>query len=395
MIKKGAKVNKKTYNALIKHKLKTPIDNTVSVTDAVTNHELALDFYAQLEQFDLFKQLKLSINNPERLKNCLRQVDLNAAMRTKVTVAKKVNPELYDHLLRVSIFTVMIGMSMGLSDKDCDILASAGLFHDLGHLHIDPALLTADRILSTKELQFVYAHPVIMYQQLVVMDAYPKETSLAILEHHERIGGNGYPKGIKEYSNIYSAILAVTEVLISLAESQTLDRALIALKSSARKLDSQVMSALFKLMVTREKPTPEFNNSKQYLVSIEAILKDIMKQWNAIKTKVESQSNLAIVKTVSARMFDFQQSTTGWGIDLEDPNFADCCDEDNEAINDLIMLLEESLYILRDISREFYRNKTATDKQEVSEEILEWIEFTTKTIDNYTSNQPVNNDDIV
>ena len=386
LIKKGAKVNKKTYDALSKHKLKSSIDNIVSVTDAVTNHELALDFYTQLENFDLFVQLQPSILNPERLKNCLRQVDLNAAMRTKITVAKKVNPALYEHLLRVSICTVMTGMAMGLDDKGCDILASAGLFHDLGQLHIDPELLATNRMLNTAELKFVYAHPVIMYQQLIAMDAYPKETAIAILEHHERVGGNGYPKGAKEYSNIYASILAVTEVLISMAESQPLDRAIIALKSNASRFDSLVMNALFKMLVSREKPQAEFNKTKQDLCAVEEILKDRMVHWRSVAAEIENQSDIGQITTIKARMHDFQQSTTRWGFDLENQNLFEGCDDDPEAVNDLIMLLEESLYILRDICREFHRNIPENHNHRNSSELTEWIKCTMESVDAYSSN---------
>ena len=263
LLKKGAKVNKKTYDSLNKHKLEKTIDDSVSISDSVTNHELALDYYAQLENFPLFAHLQQSTHNPDRLKNCLRQVDLNAAMRTKVTVAKKVNPELYEHLLRVSVCSVMIGMFMGLDDKDCDILASAGLFHDLGKLHIDAELLSTERVLTAKELKFIYAHPVIMYNQIITMAAYPQDTAMAILEHHERLGGSGYPKGINNYSNTYAAILAVTEVLISMAETQPLVRAIVALKTNAAKFDTKVVNALFKVLLTREKTTTDFKTSKE------------------------------------------------------------------------------------------------------------------------------------
>ena len=386
LIKQGAKINKKSYNALVKHKLKDSIDNMVSVSNAVTNHELALDFYSQLEQFDLFKQLSPSIQNPERLKNCLRQVDLNAAMRTKISVAKKSDIDLYEHLLRVAIGSVMIGMFMHLNDNDCGILAVAGLFHDLGQLHIDPALLQAEKTLTAKELQFIYAHPLIMYQQLIAIDAYPKEIALAILEHHERIGGNGYPKGLSEYSNTYSAILAITEVLISMAESQPLDRVMVALKTNHTKFDKSVMNALFKVLVTREKPANELEKTKQDLAVIEALLKDRVKHWREIEPDIKKQESSPLIKKLQTRMFEFRQSTRSWGIDIEHEDLLINCGDEPDAIGELVMLLEEALYILRDICREFYRNKTLKDKSNISDNIIEWVKCTKENIHNYSNN---------
>ncbi len=383
LLKEGTKINKKTYNALIKHKLKNPIDNSVSISDAVTNHELALNYYTQLDNFPLFSHLQLSIQNPDRLKNCLRQVDLNAAMRTKITVAKKVNPKLYEHLLRVSICSVMIGIFMGLNNKDCDILASAGLFHDLGYLHIDPILLSTDKILNAKELNFVYAHPIIMYNQLIAMESYPKETAVAILEHHERLGGNGYPKGIKKYSNTYSAILAITEVLISMTESQTLDRAIVALKTNASKFDTKVMNAIFKVLLTREQIFDGYISSKEDLKLIANTLKERMKHWRDIEEEIKNKTSISNVKMINTRMFEFQKTTSHWGINIEDKEIFSSHDDDPEIINDIIMLLEEALYIFRDIGREFYRNQTAQDIIETPEVLSEWINSTMDAVNSY------------
>ena len=385
LIKQGAKINKKSYNALVKHKLKDSIDNIVSVGNAVTNHELALDFYAQLEAFDLFKQLQSSVPNPERFKNCLRQVDLNTAMRTKVSMAKKTDTELYEHSLRVAIGSVIIGMFMHLNDEDCGILAAAGLFHDLGKLHIDPALFATEKTFSAKELQFVYAHPVIMYQQLIAIDAYPKEIALAILEHHERIGGNGYPRGTNDYSNPYSAILAVTEVLISMTESHPLDRVMVALKTNHSKFDKAVMNALFKVLITKDMQLDEIEKKQQDLSTIEALLKDRMKHWREIEPEVEKCSSISLMNKLYTRMFEFRQSTRSWGIDIEDENLLSHCGDEPEAISELVMLLEEALYMMRDIGREFHRDITEKDQNSISEAITEWVKCTTESINDYSN----------
>ena len=78
-------------------------------------------------------------------------------------------------------------------------LGLAGLLHDVGKLFVDSNLLTAQRKLTKEEFAKVREHPILGYHFLE--DAlFPPEVMQTCLQHHERIDGGGYPKGITQPS---------------------------------------------------------------------------------------------------------------------------------------------------------------------------------------------------
>ena len=73
---------------------------------------------------------------------------------------------------------------------------AAGLYHDIGMMHIDPAHIGSDELLVGDGREFIHSHPLV---GKLMLDAEPllgKTVSRAIQEHHERLDGSGYPAGL-------------------------------------------------------------------------------------------------------------------------------------------------------------------------------------------------------
>src|ERR1035438_1670672 len=70
-----------------------------------------------------------------------------------------------------------------------------GLLHDMGMLHIDPALLDSEVGLTGDRLNPVYVHPLTSSMLIGRFAEYPKEIVRAVVEHHERLDGSGSRSG--------------------------------------------------------------------------------------------------------------------------------------------------------------------------------------------------------
>lgn len=383
LLRKGSKVNQQTFSALSSHALKKPLDDAIAIGDAVTNADIFRAVEKQIKEFPAFSIMSQSIANMPRLYNCLRQVDLHPAMRNKISIAQKAKPEIFEHAIRVAISSVMLGMYMGLSDQDCDNLAVAGLFHDLGEMHIDPQLLDKERSLSEQELKFVYAHPAIIYNILVDLDGYKSEIAEAVFEHHERIGGHGYPRGIKQYSNIYGAVLAVAEVLTSMCESYSLERTIVTLKYNQGHFSPDVLNsfltAMLKTNYKNDNTLEEIEKEQKELISI------ISSQQVSLKHLAESNEQLTAedtsfsalqtqLKSLPARLY-----RSGIDITHKDPlkDFKD----DPESSFEATAILEETLYLMRDFHRDFSRRLSAGTSSD--EAIVSWHKDCLEQIQNY------------
>jgi len=99
------------------------------------------------------------------------------------------------HLLNVGMLSVRVAHTAGLSRDEAVVLGQAGLFHDIGKLHIRPGLLNARHDLSEAEWRILRAHAARGEQMLHAQGA----TALATIVrgHHERLDGSGYPDGLR------------------------------------------------------------------------------------------------------------------------------------------------------------------------------------------------------
>lgn len=109
-------------------------------------------------------------------------------------VAALRDPTLADHLRRTAELACAIGAEMGLDVDSLDTLYTAGLLHDIGKLGISEAILWKPSGLTRSEWQVVRGHPEAGHR--LIADVMQQDIAAAVLSHHERIDGDGYPRGL-------------------------------------------------------------------------------------------------------------------------------------------------------------------------------------------------------
>lgn len=117
------------------------------------------------------------------------------------------------HCTRVRRITVAIGQRLGLPEQQLTRLAIAAQFHDIGKLAVDPEILNHRGTLNELQWQQIVHHPEIgaeLWRAFVEDDA----VAAAILCHHERFDGTGYPNGLSgHHIPLWSRIIAVADAL--------------------------------------------------------------------------------------------------------------------------------------------------------------------------------------
>lgn len=101
--------------------------------------------------------------------------------------------DIYGHVHRVSGVSISIGEILGLAPLDLDRLATVGVLHDVGKLHVDTRLLSKPAGLDAPETEHMQRHT--LFGFAMTADLFEREISEAILFHHERFDGSGYPHG--------------------------------------------------------------------------------------------------------------------------------------------------------------------------------------------------------
>ncbi len=123
------------------------------------------------------------------------------------------DPYTAGHQARVTELAVAIAQEMGLEQDKVDLVRVAALLHDIGKLGIPAEILVKPGKLLPQEMELVKLHPTISYQILSKID-FPWPVPEVVYQHHERLDGSGYPRGLKGDGIFPEAkILAVADVV--------------------------------------------------------------------------------------------------------------------------------------------------------------------------------------
>jgi HD-GYP domain-containing protein (c-di-GMP phosphodiesterase class II) len=119
---------------------------------------------------------------------------------------------IYHHSVSVSLLSGYLAQKMGFVD-DWVQISLAGLLSDCGMAKVDPKILTKNSPLTVKELHEIKQHPTFSFQMLKKISAIKEGVKIAVVQHHERMDGSGYPLGVKgDQIHVYAKIIAVADV---------------------------------------------------------------------------------------------------------------------------------------------------------------------------------------
>ena len=126
------------------------------------------------------------------------------------------------HALKVSSFMTLFGVMLGLSSTDLEILAQAGLYHDIGKRDTDVDVLNFPGKLEGDKWDAMQQHAMRSEEILSNSMDLPIEIINVAGRHHEKIDGTGYPRGLKgaEIDDL-SAIGAIADVYSGLTDRRS------------------------------------------------------------------------------------------------------------------------------------------------------------------------------
>jgi PAS domain S-box-containing protein/putative nucleotidyltransferase with HDIG domain len=142
---------------------------------------------------------------------------MGATIRAITSTVEARDPYTAGHQQRVANLARAIGTEMGLGESDVDGLRMAGSLHDLGKINIPAEILSKPGHISEIEFNLIKTHSQIGYEILKDIEfAWP--VAEIVYQHHEKMDGSGYPRGLKDGQIILPArIIAVSDVVEAVA----------------------------------------------------------------------------------------------------------------------------------------------------------------------------------
>ncbi len=124
------------------------------------------------------------------------------------------------HSRRVELYAGKIAAQLKFSAEQIDQVRMAAMLHDIGKIGVGDMILTKTGALTQEEFVKIREHPVIGLHILREVN-FPSEVKEAILHHHERYDGKGYPDGTKgDEVSMFAYVLGVADAF----DAMTSDR---------------------------------------------------------------------------------------------------------------------------------------------------------------------------
>jgi putative nucleotidyltransferase with HDIG domain len=188
----------------------------------VPQNEAEAFAHAYEQDADAFKDLFLTISQGGLLEPEKTDAIVDAVLNRQhdaahivdcVMQVRTVDEYTYHHCVNVSMLAMMLGKWMRIPSPDLAALVRAGLLHDVGKSRIPLPILNKPGPLDTGELVEMKRHAEYGYQLVRLSPGVKPEVAIAVLTHHEREDGTGYPLALRaDKLGLFAKILAIVDV---------------------------------------------------------------------------------------------------------------------------------------------------------------------------------------
>jgi PAS domain S-box-containing protein len=138
---------------------------------------------------------------------------VNTTIQTLAAAVETKDPYTAGHQRQATDLARMIAAEMGLSADTIEGIRMACSIHDIGKISIPTEILSKPTKLSDIEFSLIKTHSESGYNMLKDVES-PRPLADIVLQHHERMDGSGYPKGLKGDEILTEArIIAVADVV--------------------------------------------------------------------------------------------------------------------------------------------------------------------------------------
>lgn len=170
---------------------------------------LILYFYATIST--IHKEIIGNIIQADKEKTMVKEKSYQDVIRALITSLEAKDKYTRGHSDRVTEYAMLIGNKLDLAPDDLTKLYCGAILHDIGKIGIDEGILNNPLTLGDDEITRIKKHPEIGAKIVSSIDSL-SYVAPAVLYHHERFDGTGYPFGLKGTEiPLHARIIAVSD----------------------------------------------------------------------------------------------------------------------------------------------------------------------------------------
>lgn len=187
----------------------------------------------------------------------LESILKSTEMLTILTDSYIYDQYLYQHSFQVTLYSLAIAKELGLTHDEMKLIGIGAILHDVGKIQIPTTVLFKPGRLTDEEFELIKQHTTFGFDILRNLHSISLLVAHCAFQHHERLDGSGYPRGLTEKDiHPYAKIIAVADVFDAITSDRVYrDRMLPAegikiIESGSGKIfDSKVVEAFKRSVV--------------------------------------------------------------------------------------------------------------------------------------------------
>ena len=290
VVPKGVRINKSIAEKVLRHKLENPLEEQVQLGNSIDRKTIQNDLKKVLTTYYDLQQMHENNNLEHLLSKIVLGSRLDSILIQKLSVLQKQLPKDYEKALFCGWLAVLIAYELELDDEAASSAFIAGLVHDVGLLHIAPEILNKKEALTADEWKAIQSHVVIGKLILVNIRNLDPRIAEAVLDHHERCDGSGYPaRKTAKKMGVMANIIAMADSMQAIRINQfaplgrNLVDALPYLHMNSQTHSQEVYGAMCHILKKSKLKPSNVNPYKDYQKLVAHLLQRGLKLKKALK----------------------------------------------------------------------------------------------------------------
>ncbi|WP_284337630.1 HD-GYP domain-containing protein [Comamonas sp. NoAH] len=351
----GIRIDHRLYERLRLHRLMAPIDQCLKAQHPVDIASLKAMVMLLSESSLLGRQLSSHLGTQQHMVlKVLEHMPWPQQASFKITVMRAQLPQLFEHSVLMMMTAVFLAVKQRLSLNDCAELAAAAMLHDVGMLYMPPSWTNASHKLTAQERKQLAAHSITAMLVVRETGVYSRRAEDAVLEHHERLDGSGYPRHVKAAAiSPWGRILMLAEVVSAFYSKFTdmpAQRLSLMLRMNHRRFDDELLKHVHALLTETEvSTTGGVAHTSSEVRQVVATLAAVMKTWEVSKRQLpeawQSMHGAAAVSYVDMRMQSLEKALAESGSHpLQQADWLKMFEEEPSSMAEMVLINKEALW---------------------------------------------------
>lgn len=135
---------------------------------------------------------------------------------------------IFQHSINVTIYALALGTKLKLTDHELVELGMGAILHDIGKIFICPKILQKTSKLTDEEFDIMKTHTKLGFDFIRKWTDLPAVIAHCAYQHHERLDGSGYPRGLRDKDiHKYAKIIGIADVFDAVTSNRIYREAML------------------------------------------------------------------------------------------------------------------------------------------------------------------------